>query len=187
LHESLGPAGALDLPEYQGALAPAGGAIVTDARPRPASLGIRKLSPAQSKKSRRVAPAQWLGTVRLVAAVVLISAVGTLLFGLANSGDNRGNSKTIAAAGQANPARRPIDLNERGLVTLASLNLPGSCFPRAALVAADAGQSPPAAVAAAAKEHLQCCTLCHRAEQAKRPNELLVAKMSQSCTACHQL
>ena len=98
LHESLAPEHSLDLPEYQGLLSTIQRAVATESSPQPTKLRVRQLARKQPKKSRIDGP-QVLSAVRLIAATVLISAIGTLVWGLATtSRDDAGRGEAIVLA-----------------------------------------------------------------------------------------
>jgi hypothetical protein len=192
MHESLGPDGAVDLPEYQGVLAAvehgvAREQVATDQLPQPKPLAVRKLPRRQPRSRRRPDVAQFLGALRLVAAVVLVSALGTLLWGLATApGD--GARQAAAIPSLPAPSAAPIRFDANGYRLLTSLNLPRDCFPARTLIVPDEGQPPPTSTVEEAKQNLQCCTRCHSGGQAREePNRHLVAVMSRSCVACHSL
>lgn len=184
LHESLAPEHSVDLPEYQGLLASVQRAVATEERPQPTNLRVRQLARPEPKRPRFDAP-QVLSAVRLIAATVLISALGTLVWGLATTSRDvasRGESLVLAPAIGSRPAVR---IDDQGLLTLASFQMPAGCFPRELLVMASRSGSP--ASSQAVIDSVQCCTLCHRAGNPDSPGTSAVAVVQKSCVACHQL
>ncbi len=193
LHEAISPDEASGLPEYQGALARWDDrvAALLASRPaiasRPTPLSARRLS---SEFERRASSAATYA--RFTAALVLFVALGSLVWGvLATTGS------PIARSG-ATPAR----LDQAGLLTLASLNLPAECFPRELLNPKGSGvfggrassmmeesipPKTPDPLAAINQNALRCCTECHNAASANRAVLGGVATLHRSCRACHSL
>lgn len=169
LHESISPDEASGLPEYSGALAAMEGSVATAQVWQPTPLGVRKLA-RREVASRR--PSRWLGLAQFTAAAVLLLAVGSLVFGVLT---------TTRRPGGPYQTKSPARLDEQGLVTLASLQLPAGCFPRDLLLHADA----PGSASAINQATLVCCTECHNAQNPQRPMVGSVAVMHHSCLACH--
>ncbi len=173
LHEAISPAEASGLPEYQGILARPAPRIATAEAHRPTPLSVRRL--AQRKTCER--PAVPLAAyARFTAALVLLAALGSLVWGVVST------TKHPVAHRDRAPAR----LDQAGLVTLASLNLPAKCFPRELLPQAGAAAAP-ATSAAISRDILRCCTECHNADSAPRAVLGTVATLHRSCVACHSL
>jgi hypothetical protein len=205
MHEAVSSDQALSLPEYQGSLPlpaldegpeelprhdSAGGLRGESAGgPRSLALGLRRL------ESQVLPPpkppfdyAQLVNGLRLLAASVLVVALGTLAWGLLMSARNHGNvagmqGRPAPAIGGA-AAARP---DEQGLRTLASLKLTPVCFPPGTRILDAAEAGTPLANVLRADELLTCCTHCHA--QGKSPDATLVAsnvRFAQSCSACHR-
>jgi len=184
LHESIDRAGAIDLPEYQGTLpvsAPA-------ARPaRPLTLGLRQISaptPKRSDSGRSFD--RTVSAVRLIAASLLVAALGILGYGFAVSG--AGSSRTAGLAGLLGVGRPPAHLPDGpAILSLASLKLPARCIPaRYQTLTADHAAALAAAMASGSEEALRCCTECHAAEKMRQASPELVAVVAQSCASCHR-
>jgi hypothetical protein len=192
LHEAIPIEEAADLPTYQGLLAAVDRRIATaEAMEESRADRTRVRSPRRARactagSRAKVDVQRLLSAVRLIAATVLISALGTLLWGLAMSAKNGDARSTAVTTADRNADRPTVRLDDRGLLLLASLNMPGVCFPRAALVIEESGQ-PAAEAVALATEHLQCCTLCHHQHHERAPGILAVAALQRSCVACHAL
>ena len=188
MHEAVGGEQALSLPEYQGSLPLPALDDEPEIPPRALALGLRQLDARPQPVPRPSFDyAQLINGMRLIAASVLVVALGTLAWGLLMSARNQGvagalNRPTPPFAGIS--AARP---DEHGLRTLATLQLTSVCFapgPRL-LAAADAGT--PLASALASDELLTCCTHCHA--DGKSAGSVLVAtnvRFTQSCSACHR-
>lgn len=169
LHEAIAPDEANGLPEYSGALAVSESNVATAQAWRPTPLAVRKLARREVVSRRR---SRWLGFARFTAAAVLLLAVGLLVFGVLT---------TARQASGRYQTKAPARLDERGLVTLASLQLPAGCFPRDLLLSAGKpGTSP-----VINQDVLVCCTQCHNAQNPQRPMVGSVAAMQYSCLACH--
>jgi hypothetical protein len=169
LHEAISPDEASGLPEYSGALSASEGNVATAEAWRPTPLSVRKLA-RQEVLSRR--PSRWLGLARFSAAAVLLFAVGSLAYGVLT---------TARQPGGPFQTKSPARLDERGLVTLAALQLPAGCFPRDLLESTGQRDISPIINQAA----LVCCTECHNAQNPQRPMVGSVAVMHHSCLACH--
>jgi hypothetical protein len=169
LHEAISPDEASGLPEYSGALATSEGNVATAEACRPTPLSVRRLA-RQEVVSRR--PSPWLGLARFTAAAVLLVAAGSLVFGVLT---------TARQPSGKFQAQSPARLDDQGLVTLASLQLPAGCFPRDLLQNAGA----PASASVIQQAALVCCTECHNAQNPQRAMVGSVAIMQHSCLACH--
>ena len=184
LHESLDPAQTADLPEYQGALAIAERSVATADGPPPRPLSVRQLARLRIAERRQI----WLSHLtQFAVAAVLLMAIGMLGWNLITTArrDN-GESRLIAAVLAPSGGRMVAQLDDRGLVTLASLNLPTQCFPGGVLIDATSGGEHPLP-AATSKEGFRCCTECHNPGQTSRPKTSVIGAMQRSCMACHSL
>jgi hypothetical protein len=182
LHEAVAADEALDLPEYQGSLPHA-------------PPWRRRIAPAKAGKASRARPAnryaQSVNVLRLIAASVLVAALSLLVYGLTMSSRNDGTLLRVRdgltllprAAAQL-PDGTP---DERGLIRLASLQLPATCFPEKHRLFADGDSGQLAsALASGSLEALRCCTECHRAGMAQRKHGQVAAIAMESCQACHR-
>ncbi|MDX1948827.1 MAG: hypothetical protein SFU86_25795 [Pirellulaceae bacterium] len=181
LHESLAPEQSLDLPEYQGLLASVERAIATEQAPQQVRPQVRKVVRPERRPS--AAPSAALGAFRLVAATVLLSALATLLWGLATTSRQAVAGRAPLILAPASATRPAVQIDNQGLVTLASLQLPAGCVPRDLLV--QAGRVQPLEIASGTS--VLCCTICHRAGQEARAGERALAAVQKSCAACHSL
>src|SRR4029450_2500789 len=136
LHEAISEGEASVLPEYQGVLARLNDRVAVaemesvEAR-RPSPLSVRRLMPTNDGQARRARRPSSVSTyARFTAALVLLVALGSLTWGVLSTPKH-----PVARAG-----RTPARLDQAGLVTLASLNLPARCFPRELLPAQNQGQ-----------------------------------------------
>jgi hypothetical protein len=136
-------------------------------------------------------PALALASLTQLAVVaLLLLAVGSLTWNALNTPISRPDDflSVLSPHGPMTRAR----LDDRGLLTLASLNLPARCFPQDALIdsANSSGATlPPTAMQ---REALRCCTECHRSTQPRagesnQAGSRLVVAMHKSCIACHSL
>ena len=187
LHESIAPDQAAGLPEYSGLLVAIERDLATEVataqaqRPR---LAVRRLAPCPSPQRR---PAL-LAFAQFTAALVLFAALGSLVWGVISTARQTGRPGSLFT-GMIEPSgpKTLARLDERGLMTLVSLNLPASCFPRNALIVSGDGQphaGPPPTIN---QDALQCCTECHNADHPQRALLGTVAAMQRSCVACHSL
>lgn len=177
LHESLGRDDAINLPEYQGLLAVVERSVATAEHPRPQPLTVRQLA------GTPVAPRRaWTAVNVAQGAIVLVMllAVGSLVW---NASEVSDQTAMLAPQGAARKAR----LDDRGLLTLASLNLPAHCFPGAGLIDKAGEANRPTSLSSIDQNALQCCTQCHNPGQPGRPAARTVAAMQRSCVACHAL
>ena len=195
MHEAVSGDQALCLPEYQGSLPPPLDEHL-DESPRDSVGGLRSLAMGLRRLDCQPQPlpkppfdyAQLVNGLRLLAASVLVVALGTLAWGLLMSARNHGNIASLpgrpAPAIGGVSAARP---DESGLRTLAALKLTPVCFPPSARILSAAEAGTPLTSALAADELLTCCTHCHA--QGKAPDATLVAsnvRFAQSCSACHR-
>ncbi len=180
LHESLAAEHAADLPEYQGVLAVVERSVATADRAPRTPLVVRQLARPPIAQRR---PWTLAGLAQAAVALVMLAAIGSLVWNVISTAKHpAGHSDLLVSVLTPQGAARPVRLEEQGLLTLASLNLPAQCFPRDVLK--DAGGSG-AAPGPIDQEALQCCTECHHAGQAARPSRRTVAAMQLSCLACH--
>jgi hypothetical protein len=192
MHEAVAADQAIDLPEYQGSLPPTGPARRRLSIARLARTTASTPATARLASSRRGQPRQpqTISAARLIAASLLIAALGLLLGGMFSS---RGlqrltllPEKLLPAPAAANVADPAPDAT--GLLTLASLNLPVTCVSLGHRpISADHAAEIAAAIASGSLEGLLCCTECHRAglSQPKKATQL-VAAVQQNCQACHR-
>jgi hypothetical protein len=190
MHEAVASDQALRLPEYQGSLpAPAcdDHPLVS---PREMARRLRQLD----AQPRPVPPpgfdyAQLINGMRLIAASILVVALGTLAWGLLMSARHPGNF--------AGPVFRPAPVfsdqaaasqpDEQGLHTLALLRLRPVCFRpgERVLVAAKAGT--PLIEALESGELLACCTHCHAQGSSTAAIQIASSsRFTQTCSACHR-
>jgi hypothetical protein len=199
LHESLSAKDCEELPRYQGVLsaieqdreilrdlrgeAPSGGSALSASRP-PAPRT------AQSLEAGLI--------LRTLASVLLLVTVGVASWSLVTT-LSATRLHPLAAAGDAAGGRQAEQVGKpRGIMLLASLDLPSTCFPRewsARLESASHGSAEPS-IGELALAGFRCCTECHHggakgasptSEQAAQrdPNMRLVAVVQESCAACH--
>jgi hypothetical protein len=182
LHESLARDEAADLPEYQGMLAVVEHSVATAQAEGPRPLTVRRLAP-QRPSTRLFTPA---GLAQFAVALVLLVAIGSLTWNLMSTPDSGSRDLLAGILSPSGPMTRGR-LDDRGLMTLASLNLPARCFPKDALIDTSAGGNPGASPAAIHQEALRCCTECHRPGKSHGSHARLVVAMHRSCVACHSL
>jgi len=184
LHESLSSEQASDLPAYQGALTGIERSVATAVRARPQPLSVRELVRVRTAERRQIVLAN---VAQFAAALVLVLAIGMLGWNLIATADfSRGQRELLTAVLTPSGPTTVHRLSDRGLMTLASLNLPARCFPGEALIAPAAG-GPNVGSAAIDQDALRCCTECHHSGQADSPASRMVAAMQRSCVACHSL
>jgi len=188
LAEALRPAVALlheSLPASEAAALPAYGASEEDESLCERADGalarrIRQMMDRQEVQPRRVSrQEQWLPSVRLVAASILIAALGTLLAGII-SGPKREVRNALAASAAADEPHQP---SAEGVLLLASLKLPVVCLPGMPSPTADAAGGDDSRAAVALK-HV-CCTRCHASGKSVPLTVAALGTLQQSCTACH--
>jgi hypothetical protein len=183
LHESLAREDATDLPEYQGVLAAVERSVATAEAARPRRLAVRRLArstPSDPERFTLVGLAQW------AVALVLLAAVGSLAWNVISTSKQTRPSDLLAGVLLPSGPQTLVRLDDRGLMTLTSLNLPARCFPGDALIETSAPKAEAVPLPAINQEALRCCTECHRAGQ-PRPDLRTVAAMQRSCVACHAL
>jgi hypothetical protein len=132
--------------------------------------------------------------------VLLLVTVGVASWSLVTTlGATRLHPLAAAGGDAADPGAAATDPQPAGLVRLASLDLPTTCFPREwSAGLATAGQPLPT-IDELKREGVRCCTQCHHAaadaahqgpagtsEDAPRGTDVrLVAVVQESCAACH--
>jgi hypothetical protein len=190
LHEAVAADEASDLPEYQGSLPPAA------PRKHIPSM-VRREQSDRSAARRTDRLDQSLSALRLLAASVLVAALSLLAYSVTLAPGNQSPSTDGALLPLRNrlahlpPAMADLPdgtPDNRGLIRLASLQLPAACFPeqyRLLMADGDAAQLA-AALASGSQDALRCCTECHRAGLAQPKYRQLVAIAQESCKACHR-
>lgn len=183
LHEAVDREEALDLPEYQGTL-PAREPLAPAAE-RPLAQGLRQVvRPGRANSGKRFDQA--VSAVRLIAASLLVAALGTLIYSFATAPASNDRGVSFAMLRSASP---PAHLPDGpGLMRLAALKLPARCMPVSyqTLTAEQAGALA-AQMSLGSQEALRCCTECHHASTAPQSAESnLVAIAAQNCSACHR-
>ena len=194
LHEAVSADESLALPEYQGCLpelVPAGPALLDQQPKRPLRCGLRRVErrrqAAPAKRGRDFDYARMASATRLIAASILIAALGTLSWGLATSA-RPGKQAVAQSAASVDMAKSRSVPDQQGLITLVGLKLPSGCFPARLTIESATSGALPADLQAA----IQCCTLCHHAaaeaadKAADAPDRHVAAISSQSCKACHR-
>jgi hypothetical protein len=209
-HEAVDDDEALDLPTYQGVLAfdrrsekpRSSGCFLQAPAPRPA------ITPARRKpRKRRTLPARSslqqnaLGSIRVIAASLLVVALLVLLHGLLPADNGRhplaaltsrlGSSRFSKTA--LDEASLPDGLpGSAGLLTLASLKLPATCLPLSHRpLAPDDADRLATELRAGSLDRLRCCTECHHAGAALTTDQHVlaaaqVASVQNHCQACHR-
>jgi hypothetical protein len=187
LHEAVSASQGQSLPEYQGSLPVLACDDDPYASPRPLALGLRQLDRRPQPAKRTVDFTQFMNGLRLVAASVLVVALGTMAWGLVmsarNSGVTAGSPTRPAPTFRGIAAARP---DERGLIKLASLQLPGACFPPQLTATVDVGTTLESALAGS-NDALRCCTHCHADGKAAANVQVAAnTRFVQGCAACHR-
>jgi len=180
---------AFTLPEYQGSLPPIA--------PRKHVLSMVQRArhdwPGRQRADRFD---QSLSVLRLLAASVLVAALSLLAYsvtmspGFQSPGTDspllpmRNRLALLPPATADLPDGTPDD---RGLIRLASLQLPATCFPgKHRLLADEDSAQLAAALASGSEAALLCCTECHRAGLDQPKHRQLAAIAMESCRACHR-
>jgi hypothetical protein len=158
---------------------------------RPLTLGLRQVVRPSSRREPGRGFDRAVGAVRLIAATLLLAALGTLIYGFAISPTSTDGVAALGGMlGSEPPAKYLPD--GPGLVTLASLKLPTRCLPASYQhISADQAAALATAMALGSDEALRCCTECHSAMKSARARSQpvkpqLVAAAAQSCSACHR-
>jgi hypothetical protein len=148
--------------------------------------GMRQLATPSNPKRPAIGQYERLaGAVRLIAASVLVAAIGILLYGVAVSPSLVRHGSQVRGFVSPPPATHQPD--QEGLLTLVSLKLPPACIPATHRPAtADEASALLAAMADGSQGSLRCCTECHRAGQAPVSSDHLIAIAQQNCHLCHR-
>lgn len=184
LHEAMPCDEGTSLPTYQGELfAPP----ATQSRVR----SLPEIIVNQRAEQRREAERYWSRgakklhvAARLVAAGSLIGSLSLLVWSLGLLLNNLQREPLPTATPGAFTARHQP--TAAGLATLAALHLPQVCFPGEASgadateAAAAFSPQPRATVA-----HV-CCTRCHSEASQHKTAVRAIARLEQSCSACHE-
>jgi len=173
LHEAVDRDEAVELPEYHGTLP----------LQRPLAPGVKAVAPVP-RSARRFDQA--VSAIRLIAASLLMAALGVLAYGYAVSPPaNQRDSRFGGLLGsRVPPAHLP---DGPALISLASLKLPARCLPaKYEALTADQAQVLAAAMASGTEEALRCCTECHAAAKPLAASTNLVAALAQHCVLCHR-
>jgi len=117
MHEAIAPEHASGLPEYSGVLASRQREVATAEAERPTPLRVRRLARSESAQRR---PSALVSFAQFAAALVLLAALGSLVWGVITTAKQTGGpnllfSGVIEPSGPKTLAR----LDERGLMTLA--------------------------------------------------------------------
>jgi hypothetical protein len=195
LHEAISADEALELPEYQGAL--------PWKRPDRQRLSIARLAtrstdgprtppttPPPTMPAATTRTAQPYQFVRLLAASLLIFALGAIIFGIAAAPN--GPRRLAMPQGLFSKSFGPTEIadglpTEKGLLTLASLKLPAACVPLTHRpLSAEHAAEIAAALANGSLGSLHCCTECHHAGLPRTGAAPLAALTRANCQACHR-
>jgi hypothetical protein len=185
MHEAVAADQAIDLPEYQGALPER---IKRCPQDRPLTRGVRQLIAQNDARLNNVLKYERLvNVVRLMAASILVAALGILFYGAAIS-PGLVRQAPLRPAGQSPQPRLAVAMpDEQGLLTLASLNLHTACLPSSHRPrSADHAAALFADMTDGSLDLLHCCTECHHAGQAEHSSMRLVARVQQHCHLCHR-
>jgi len=174
LHEAIAPEDASGLPEYQGLLAKVDQRVATAEAWRPTPLTVRRLAATKTIERR---PSTLASFARFAAALVLFGALASLVWGVISTAKHTASSRE----------RIPARLDQAGLLTLASLQLPAGCLPREAIASVGSSELPSAPAAAINQEALRCCTECHNAAHPGRAMLGTISPLQRSCVACHSM
>lgn len=184
LHEAITADQALGLPEYQGDLSSTRTARKIPNQSRTLASGGRALAvPAGAAPRDAASIERAVSGLRLVAALVLVAALGALLYGMALSpGLHRRPAAKLAHLTTGSNALP----DQQGLLTLASFELPPDCLadchrPRS-LAAAEAILQQ---LSAGTLDRLACCTECHRAGHPV-PAASYFTVAAKACSLCHR-
>jgi hypothetical protein len=214
LHEAIETDEASELPEYQGALPwkrperrrRLSLARLAAAREGMAESGDLRRGTARSEDLRQVrlvpravdlalrsTPA--IRAMRVVAASLLVFALGALLFAIAWAPNGKFTAVNPGAFSAPAVTRQvqPGVPTAKGLLTLAALKLPQACIPDShrAFSAEDAAQIA-RALDNGTLAKLRCCTECHHAgtshyaDPAQPASTRLIAIAEQNCQVCHR-
>jgi hypothetical protein len=188
MHEAVSGDQALSLPEYQGSLPLPQLDDSPDDSPRSLIFGLRRLDRQPPPLPRPPFDyAQLINGMRLLAASVLVVALGIVAWGLLMSARNAGVADSPNRPGQSIGGIAAGQPNEEGLRTLAMLKLTPVCFApgQQLLAAADAGT--PLVDVLAGSDLLTCCTHCHASSQSAASVQVATnTRFTQTCGACHR-
>jgi hypothetical protein len=187
LHEAFSAEEAIDLPEYQGSLPARPLRDVSSAKARPLTRGMRRLATQSNPKRPHIRQYERLvNAIRLIAASVLVAAIGILLYGVALSPSLVRQAPQFRGSFVSPPlATRMPD--QEGLLTLVSFRLPPACLPATHRPAStDEAATLLAAMSDGSQGLLRCCTDCHHAGQAPVASDRLIATVQQNCHLCHR-
>jgi hypothetical protein len=206
LHESLSAQDCEELPRYQGVWS----AIdkqreeLRDFRTDGPSRNVPRAAHAPSPRSAQHLEASFI--LRTLASVLLLVTVVVASWSLITTLSVTRLHPVAAADGEASGRRTAApEINPAGLVLLASLDLPSTCFPGEWSAGFDSARLDSAGLDSAGQSlpansdlrgaGVRCCTECHHAaakqarqrdEAASRdPDVRLVAVVKESCAACH--
>jgi hypothetical protein len=128
-----------------------------------------------------------VSAIRLIAASILVAALGILLYGVSISPSFVRQSPKSPGAVTVQPRVARYLPSEEGLLTLVSLNLPDACLPptHRPLFTEDAVMLL-AAIEDGSLDALRCCTECHSAKDAQFSNNQVVTTAQQNCQICHR-
>jgi hypothetical protein len=196
LHEAVSSEEAEQLPEYQGSLP-------WQRRPGRRKLAIARLEGPPDAKEAKNTPQgkvrvtrgeprrpQLVSAMRLIAASLIIAALG-LVFG-SNLFAPRFVQPMPGASAAVAMSERPMSAEEgvptaKGLLTLASLNLPNTCLPSSYRAFSNTEAEQIAALMhGGSLDGLKCCTDCHHAGSDRASGPRIVAAVQQACQACHR-
>lgn len=188
LHEAVAADQAIDLPEYQGSLLESEIREREPIKDRTLARGVRRIAnPPKDSRQDVHRYDRVVNAVRLMAASILVAALGILLYGISISPSFVRQSPDARGSIAPQPTLARYLPDEEGLLTLVSLNLPDACLPahHRPLLAEDAANLL-AAIEAGSLETLRCCTECHRAKESKFTSESVVIVTQQNCQVCHR-
>jgi hypothetical protein len=187
MHEAVVGDQAMELPEYHGSLPEARTRQASASSTRSLTHGVRRLGTRPRAVAASINYKWFANAVRLLAASILVAALGTFLYGVMMS--SGGGQRFVAERPLPNrPQLSELLPDEHGLITLASLQLPGKCFPKTyELSSPEHAAVLIARMADGSLAALRCCTECHRAGAEMVANTQLVANRAKdSCVACHR-
>jgi hypothetical protein len=194
MHEAVSSEEAEQLPEYQGSLP-------WQRRPgrRMFATAHLAISPNPPAVVRNSVPAEKLGqprrpqmvsAIRMIAASLIVAALGLLFGGSVFSPSTGTRSEPVVKAElPRGPGRSLADgvPSAQGLITLASLKLPTTCLPAAHRpISAEEARQIADAMSSGTLSGLRCCTECHHAGITRPAAANLVLAAQQSCQACHR-
>jgi len=216
LHEAMETDESTALPEYQGALpwkrperrrrlsmarlaasntAAEGAGSGDPRRTRTRDAERRGRAFPRGAWERGMARAPAVRAMRVVAASLLVFALGALLFAVASAPDRSLTAGSQGAFSAPVIADHAVHAGPtaKGLLTLAALKLPQNCIPdfHRPLSADDAAEIA-RAIDAGSLARLRCCTECHHAgtsdhaDAGQSASTRLIAVAEQNCQVCHR-